>query len=73
MTNEQIIEFLNRVRSWPQEDQEELVACARDIEAHRTGVYVLNEEERAAIEVAQRGGVLPEEKIEAFWKNYGVL
>ena len=73
MTNEQIIAFLDRVRSCPQEDQEELVECARDIEAHRTGVYVLNEEERAAIEEAQRGGVVPEGEMEAFWKSFGVL
>jgi hypothetical protein len=72
MTDEQIIAFLDRVRSWPQEDQEELVECARDMEAHRTGVYVLNKGERAAIEDAQRGGIVPEEEMEAFWKNYGV-
>jgi hypothetical protein len=65
MTNEQIVAFLDRMRSWPQVDQEELVECARDIEAHRTGVYVLNDEERAAIEEAQRGGVVPEEEMEA--------
>ena len=73
MTDEQIIAFLDRVRSWPQEDQEELVECERDIEAHRAGVYVLNEEERAAIEEAQRGGVVPDEEMEAFWKSIGVL
>jgi hypothetical protein len=50
-----------------------LVECARDIEAHRTGVYVLNEEERAAIEDAERSGVAPEEEMEAFWKSFGVL
>ena len=72
MTNEQIAAFLDRVRSWPQEDQEELVECARDIEAHRAGVYVLNEEERAAIDEAQRGGVVPDEEMEAFWKGIGV-
>jgi hypothetical protein len=73
MTNEEIVAFLDRVRSWPQEDQQELVECARDIETHRTGVYVLNEEERAAIEDAERSGVVPEEEMEAFRKSFGVL
>ena len=73
MTKEQIDALLGEVRSWPQQDQEELVAYARDIEARRTGVYVLNEEERAAIEDAKRGGVASDEEVNAFWKRHGVL
>ena len=49
MTREHIDSVLERVRSWPQEDQEELAELVREIEARRTGVYVLNDEEREAI------------------------
>jgi hypothetical protein len=50
MTREQIDAILNSVRSWPKEDQEELVEVAREIEARRAGVYRLNEDERKGIE-----------------------
>jgi hypothetical protein len=36
MTKEQINAALESVRSWPQQDQEELLAFARIIEARRT-------------------------------------
>ena len=41
--------ILERIASWPAEDQEELSELAREIEARRTGVYRLSDEERAAI------------------------
>jgi hypothetical protein len=50
MTKEQIAAVLESVRSWPEEDQEELVAVAREIEARRRGVYVLSDAERQGIE-----------------------
>jgi hypothetical protein len=50
MTKEQIAAVLENVRSWPQEDQEELVELAREIEARRKGVYELNESERRGVE-----------------------
>jgi hypothetical protein len=42
--------LLEQVASWPEEDQEELAEYARDIEARRTGVYRLNEDERTGVE-----------------------
>jgi hypothetical protein len=42
--------FLERVASWPEEDQEELAEVAREIEARRKGVYRLSEAERQGIE-----------------------
>jgi hypothetical protein len=42
--------LLERVRSWPQEDQEELAEAALEIEARRSGVYRLGDEERNAVE-----------------------
>ena len=44
--------LLERVESWPAEDQEELVEVAREIEARRTGVYTPSPDEERAI----RGG-----------------
>ena len=50
MTKEQIAAVFENVRSWPQEDQEELAELAREIEARRKGVYELDEGERWGIE-----------------------
>jgi predicted transcriptional regulator len=77
MTREQINAVLERVRSWPPEDQEELVEVARQIEAQRTGVYVMSEEEwsavREGLEQARRGEFVPDDEMDAFWRRIGVL
>ena len=50
--------------SWPAEDQEALAEAAREIQAARKGLYVLDAEERAAIEEgvgqARRGELVGE-------------
>lgn len=61
--------ILERVSSWPDEDQQELSELAREIEARRTGVYRLNDEERAAIDAARRTPLAADDEIEAFWKR----
>lgn len=71
MTKEQINVVLESVRSWPKEDQEELAEVAREIKARRTGVYVLNDDEREAIEEAEQGGVASDKDVEKFWKRLG--
>lgn len=48
--NAQLKHLLKAAESWPEADQEQLIAFAREIEARRTGVYVLSDDERAAIE-----------------------
>jgi len=77
MTKEQINAVLESVRSWPQQDQEELVEFAREIEARRSGVYVMSDAERAAVQEgldqARRGDFVPDDEMDAFWKKYGVL
>jgi predicted transcriptional regulator len=77
MTKQEINAVLEGVRSWPQEDQEELAELAREIKARRTGVYVMNDEERAAVrrglDEAARGEFIPDEEMNAFWKKFGVL
>ena len=77
MTREDISAVLEGVRSWPQEDQEELAELAREIEARRTGVYVMDDDERAAVrrglDEAARGEFVTDEEMNVFWKKYGVL
>ena len=71
-TREQIDSVLERVRSWPQEDQEELAELVREIEARRTGLHVLNDEERKAIAEARREPFVSEDDVQAFWKRHGI-
>ncbi len=65
-------ELLKHVESWPQEDQEELADVARVIEARRTGVYRLSDEERAAVRegmaAARRGEFVPDDEMEKFYQ-----
>ena len=72
MTKEQINSVLESVRSWSEEDQEELAEVAREIEARRTGVYVLSEEERLAIAKARQEPFVSDEQVETFWRRHGV-
>ena len=43
------------MRTWPQEDQEELTERAREIQVKRSGVYLLSDDECEAIEEVGRG------------------
>ena len=65
-------EVLDHVETWSQEDQAELAEYARDIEARRTGVYTLNDEERSAIEEAERSPLASDEEVGKFWKRRDV-
>lgn len=71
-----LTDVLQRAESWPQEDQEALAEYAREIEARRTGVYRLTDEERAAVREglaeAQRGEFVSDEEMDKFWKSNGV-
>jgi hypothetical protein len=70
--NQHTKDILSRVESWPEEDQAELAEIAREIEARRTGLYVLSDDEKAAIEAALQSGIASDEEVEAFWKRVGV-
>jgi hypothetical protein len=72
MTKEQINSVLEGVRSWPNEDQEELAEFAREIEARRTGLYALSEDERSAIAEAEKEEIVPDDKVREFWKQHGI-
>jgi predicted transcriptional regulator len=55
----------------------ERIEIAREIEARRKGVYVMDDEERAAVreglQQARRGEFVSDDEMEAFWKKIGVL
>jgi predicted transcriptional regulator len=65
--------LLERVASWPQDDQEELAEVAAEIEARRTGVYRLSDDERRALQQgmadARAGRFASDEEIEAIFKK----
>jgi len=65
-------EILQKVGGWPEEDQQELAELAREIEARRTGVYVLSEDERAAIAEARSGAFASDGEAAAFWTRHGI-
>jgi predicted transcriptional regulator len=64
--------LLERVQSWPIEDQEELADLAREIESRRSGVYYLSDQERTAVraglEDARRGDFATDEELEEFYQ-----
>jgi len=64
--------LLERVQTWPEEDQEELADVAREIESRRSGVYRLSEEERNAVragmDAARRGDFVPDEEMDEFYR-----
>ncbi len=72
----QLKRMLEQIASWPEQDQEELAEYAREIEARRTGVYVMSDEERAAVEegLAQldRGEYVSDEVLAQAKKRYGL-
>jgi hypothetical protein len=51
------------------EDQKELVKAARNIERQRGGIYLLSDEEKAAIDAARRSGIASDDDVSAFWKR----
>ena len=42
-------EMFEHAETLPQEDQEELAEYAREIEARRTGIYTMSDDERTAV------------------------
>jgi hypothetical protein len=49
MMTKTLKDVLQHAETWPREDQEELVEYACGIEARRTGIYVMSDDERAAV------------------------
>ena len=49
-----------------------MAELVREIEARRTGVYVLDDEEREAIAKARREPFVSDDDVQAFWKRRSV-
>jgi hypothetical protein len=49
-----------------------MTEAEREIEAHRTGMYVLSDDEERAIDEALRSGTASDEEVVAFWKRHGI-
>jgi predicted nucleotidyltransferase len=49
MMTKTLRDLLAHAETWPREDQDELAEYAREIEARRTGVYRMSDDERAAV------------------------
>jgi hypothetical protein len=68
--------LLDRVASWPDEDIAELDELARETEARRTGVYVIDETEWAdlqgSLREADREEFVSDEVIERANKRHGI-
>jgi hypothetical protein len=69
-------ELLEKTASWPKEDQDELAEIAAEIEARRTGRYVLTDAEREAVsrglEQVRRGEFASDAEMQSFWKRFGI-
>jgi hypothetical protein len=65
--NKLLKEVIEHAETWPREDQEELAEYAREIEARRTGIYTMSDDERSAVlkglAEADRGEFVPDELI----------
>ena len=66
-------ELLERAELWSEEDVAELDEVAREIEARRTGVYRLSEDERQGIErglaSAQEGRFATDKEVDAIFRK----
>jgi hypothetical protein len=65
-------DILDRAEAWPEADQRALAEFAREIEASRSGLYRLSDEERFAIEEAKQTELLPDEEVASYWKRHGI-
>jgi hypothetical protein len=76
MTTKTLKEVIEHAATWPREDQEELAEYAREIEARRTGVYVMSDGEREAVArglaQANRGEFVSDEMVADADKRHGL-
>jgi hypothetical protein len=65
--------LLERVATWPEEAQAELLQSIVDIETKHLGIYRLSDEERQAVreglEQARRGEFVPDEVVAEFFRQ----
>jgi len=74
MTKAEIDAVFDRVKTWPPERQEKAIRVLLEMEAAGMGVYVLSDDERAAIEEgmaqARSGKFATDEEVAALFDRY---
>jgi predicted transcriptional regulator len=74
--NKRLESLMERISALPEDAQDELLDHVAIIEARQSGVYHLNDDERAAVrrglEAAKRGEFVSDEDMAAFFKRHGV-
>jgi hypothetical protein len=75
MMTKTLRDVLAHAETWPREDQDELAEYAREIEARRTGIYTMSDEERIAVgkglAEADRGEFVSDERVAEADKRHG--
>jgi hypothetical protein len=70
MTKEQVKDILDRVLTWPQEDQEKIARFLRQFEQRRAGDDITDEEWKIIEERAARRDLATDEEVEAVFGRY---
>ena len=70
MTRDQVKEILNRVLTWPPDDQERLARFAHEIEQRRAGDDITDEEWEVIEARARRRGLASDKEVEQVFGRY---
>lgn len=64
-------DVLERVRTWPEQAQEDLAEIALEIEASLQSVYRATADELQAVDNADRSDIAAEKEVEAAFRTFG--
>ena len=69
---QQLIELIERVKSWPDERQQDVARMIEAMEESGTAVYQLSDEERSLVDEGLASSVVSDEDMEKFWNRHRV-
>jgi hypothetical protein len=70
MTKDQVKEILDRVLSWPPDEQEKVARFVREVEARRGGDDISHEEWKIIEERPARRDLATDEEVEQVFRRY---